>query len=352
MAWSNNGKGPWGKAPEPEQNQDFDDIIRKGREKLDDWLSGGDNNGRVPWIIGGVIFVLWLASGFFVLDAKEEGVVLRFGEFHRTEQPGLNYHIPYPVERLIKVPVTVVNRVEVGLRSLGRTGSASVREVPEESLMLTGDKNIVDIHFEVQWKINNAKDFLFNVHQPEATVKSVSESAMREVVGRTPITDALAEGKFQIQNESRALLQQTLDDYGAGIQVMEVQMRKVDPPGSVIDAFRDVETADADRERMINQAETYRNDIIPRARGEAERVVQEAEAYRGEIVARAQGEASRFSAVYDEYRRAKDVTRKRIYLDTMEEVLRGVDKVLIDKSAQGSGVIPFLPLSEVKKREQ
>jgi modulator of FtsH protease HflK len=243
--------------------------------------------------------------------------------------------------------VTRVNRTGIGYRNAEgpATREAATRQVPEEALMLTGDENIVDINFTVFWVIKDAKAYLFNIRAPEATVKSVAESAMREVIGETPIAQALAEGRGKIETDTHGLLQRILDDYGAGIEVTQLQLLKVDPPGPVIDAFRDVQRALADRERLRNEAEAYRNDVVPKARGAAAAVKQEAEAYRQEIIARSQGDADRFISVYHAFKAAQDVTLQRLYLETMEEVLKSSNKVIIDKSAQGSsGVLPFLPL--------
>ena len=222
--------------------------------------------------------------------------------------------------------------------------------MPNESLILTGDENIVDINFVLLWQIKDAGEFLFNIRDPEQTVKAVAESVMREIIGETPFAEATTEGRGSIEIQAREQMQATLDAYGAGILVNQVQLQKVDPPGEVIDAFRDVQRAQADRERAQNEAETFANDILPRARGEAERLVQEAQAYRQEVVADAQGDAQRFLAVYNEYAKAPDVTTRRIYLETMEQVLRDMNKVVIDKSASGSGVVPYLPLPELERR--
>ena len=273
--------------------------------------------------------------------------MLRFGAYNRTTQPGLNYHLPSPIEKVLKPSVTRVNRTEIGYR--GAEGSAirgaATRQVPEEALMLTGDENIVDINFTVFWVIKDATAYLFNIRAPDATVKSAAESAMREVIGETPIAQALAEGRGKIETDTQALLQGILNSYVAGIEVTQLQLLKVDPPGPVIDAFRDVQRALADRERLRNEAEAYRNDVIPRARGDAARIKQEADAYRQEIVARAQGDADRFNSVYRAFKVAQDVTLERLYLETMEEVLKSSNKVIIDRSAEGgSGVLPFLPL--------
>jgi len=314
-------------------------------------FSGGSRRGLVLALF--VVIGIWLSSGFYRVLPDEQGVVLRFGEWILpTKPPGLHYHLPYPVEQALTPKVTRVNRIEVGFRSAVDSRNSNVlREVYEESLMLTGDENIVSVNFTVFWVISDAGKFLFNIRSPAETVKSASESAMREIVGQKPIARAFAEGRQQIEQEAHALLQGILDSYESGIQITQVQLQKVDPPGEVIDSFRDVQRARADLERKRNEAETYRNDIIPRARGAAEAKVQEAEGYRQEIIARAEGDASRFLAVYEEYRKAEKVTEQRLYLETMEEVFGNAEKVIIDSGASGSsGVVPYLPLPEVQKR--
>jgi membrane protease subunit HflK len=314
---------------------------------------GGLRGGKGFWWVLAAIVAVWLASGFYRVLPDEQGVELRFGKWNqRTEPPGLRYHFPAPIESVDKVKVTFVHRTEVGFRAadqLGRT--VAPRQVPEEALMLTGDSNIVDINFTVFWIIKDAGRYLFKIRNPDDTVKSAAESAMRETIGRTPILFALAEGRRQIEDDTKALIQGILDEYLSGVEITQLQLQKVDPPEQVIDAFNDVRRAEADQQRLRNEAEAYRNDIIPRARGEAERIVQEAEAYKQEVVARSQGDAKRFLAVYEQYKNAKDVTVRRIYLETMEEVLRDVNKVIIDRGAQGgAGVVPYLPLPEVQKR--
>src|SRR5262249_40570469 len=304
----------------------------------------GTGTGIAVVLIG--ILVIWLASGFYRVRPDEVGVVLRFGAYDRTTQPGLNYHLPNPIETVLTPSVTRVNRTEIGYRNAEGPGRGQVsRQVPEEALMLTGDENIVDINFAVFWVIKDAQSYLFNIRGPEATVKSAAESAMREVVGETPIAQALSEGRGKIETDTQTLLQGILNAYSSGIEVTQLQLLKVDPPAPVIDAFRDVQRALADRERLRNEAEAYRNDILPRARGDAVRIKQEADAYRAEIVARAQGDADRFLSVYRAFTAAQDVTLQRLYLETMEEVLKNSNKVIIDRSAQNqSGVLPFLPL--------
>jgi len=314
-------------------------------------MPGGIGGGAGVLGIVVIALVLWAATGIYRVQTDEQGVVLRFGEWVRTTQPGLNYHLPYPIESVETPKVTVVNRIELGVRTAGAGARADVgRQVPEEALMLTGDENIVDINFAVFWRIRDAGNFLFNVRTPEVTIKAAAESTMREIIGQTPIASALAEGRGQIEDAAEERLQSLLDQYGAGVEITQVQLLKVDPPGEVIDAFRDVQRARADQERLRNEAEAYRNDIIPRARGEAERLTQEAEAYRQEVVARAQGDAARFNDVYQAYRTSQDVTMQRIYLETLEEVFRNANKILIDNEAGGSGVVPYLPLPEVQKR--
>jgi modulator of FtsH protease HflK len=339
------GPGPRGRGPQP---PDFEELLRRGQDRFRRVLPPGGFNSR-RWIALGALVIVgvWLASGIYTVDPDEVGVVLRFGAYNRTTEPGLNYHLPAPIERVLKPSVTRVNRTEIGYRGAdsSATRGGATRQVPEEALMLTGDENIVDINFTVFWVVKDAKAYLFNIRRPDETVKSAAESAMREVIGETPIAQALAEGRGKIETDTHGLLQGILDSYGAGIVVTQLQLLRVDPPGPVIDAFRDVQRALADRERLRNEAEAYRNDIIPRARGDAVRIKQEAQAYRQEIIARAQGDADRFTSVYRAFTVAQDVTLQRLYIETMEEVLKNSNKVIIDKSAQSqSGVLPYLPL--------
>ncbi|MGC2202789.1 MAG: FtsH protease activity modulator HflK, partial [Stellaceae bacterium] len=328
------------------QPPDFEELLRRSQDRFRRILPGGFGTGTGVAIVLIAILVIWLASGFYRVLPDEVGVVLRFGAYNRTTQPGLNYHLPNPIETVLRPSVTRVNRTEIGYRNAeGPTRAQVTRQVPEEALMLTGDENIVDINFTVFWVIKDAQAYLFNIRAPEATVKSAAESAMREVVGETPIAQALSEGRGKIETDTQGLLQGILDTYGAGIEVTQMQLLKVDPPAPVIDAFRDVQRALADRERLRNEAEAYRNDIIPRARGDAVRIKQEAAAYQQEIVARSQGDADRFTSVYNAFKVAQDVTLQRLYLETMEEILKNSNKVIIDKSAQGgNGVLPYLPL--------
>jgi membrane protease subunit HflK len=298
---------------------------------------------------------LWGFSGFFVVQPDEVGVVLRFGKYDRSVNPGLNYHLPYPIETALTPQALRNNRMDIGMRLVEdpRRGT-SMRDVPEESLMLTGDENIVDVDFSVFWMISPKKDgpsdFLFNLENPQGTVKAVAESAMREVIGRSQIQPILTGARQDIETAVQALMQKTLDGYGAGVQIMQVQMQKVDPPASVIDAFRDVQAARTDLERVQNEAQTYANRVVPEARGRAAKTIQDSEAYREQTVAEAKGQVSRFNQIYDQYKKAPQVTRQRMYLETMERVLGGTDKFILDSG--NSSVIPYLPLNELTGQPQ
>jgi membrane protease subunit HflK len=359
-----NNQSPWGSAPGGNSNNgngggsgtnqppSIDDIIRNLQKTINKFTGGKKTGGGKPFLLGLIIIlILWALSGLYRVLPDEQGVVLRFGKFVKTTQPGLNYHLPLPIERALTPKVTKVNRIDVGFRPASDTGrSSGVGNVPEESLMLTGDENIVDINYSVFWVIKDAGKFLFNIQSPVETVKATSETAMREVIAKSPIQSILTEGRSQIEVEVQEITQKILDEYGSGIQITQVQTQQADPPSQVIDAFRDVQAARADRERSKNEAEAYANDVIPRARGEAEKILQEAEAYKKQVVAAAEGEASRFLAIYSEYKNAKQVTQERMYLETMEKVLADIDKVIIDKNS-GSGVVPYLALPELKKKD-
>lgn len=345
------GRGAGGGGPQP---PDLEEVLRRGQDKVRGWMpSMRGPRGLIILIL--VAIGIWLLTGFYRVEPDEQGVVLRFGEWTKTTQPGLNYHLPGPIETVLLPKVTKVNRVEIGYRTAAdNRGRVGQQPIPVESLMLTGDENIIDVKFTVFWVISDAGKFLFNVRSPERTVKDASEAAMREVIGDTDLNSALSEGRSALASETKAVVQEILDSYDSGILITQVEPQKIDPPEAVIGAFRDVQAARADEERAKNEAEAYRNDIIPRARGEAERILQEAEAYEQEVVARANGEAQRFTLVYNEYRQAKSVTRQRIYLETMEKILADMNKVLIDSSASGGGqgVVPYLPLPELTKRRQ
>jgi membrane protease subunit HflK len=354
------GGSPWGTPPGGGGNgggfrrgptpPNIDEIVKNIQDKINKILPGGAKGGNKPIFLGLIILVIiWALSGLYRVLPDEQGVVLRFGKFVSTTQPGLNYHIPFPVESALTPKVTKVNRIDIGFRSERDTGftSSGVADVPEESLMLTGDENIVNIDFSVFWVIKDAGKFLFKIQDPQGTVKAAAETAMREVIAKSRIQPILTEGRSAIEIESQAIIQNILDEYNSGIEVTQVQTQKADPPDQVIDAFRDVQAARADMERSKNEAEAYANDVIPRARGEAAKILQAAEAYKKEVVAKAEGEASRFLSIYNEYAKAKKVTQERMYLETMEKVLADINKIIIDKNS-GSGVVPYLPLQELK----
>jgi len=354
---SGGGKGPWGSGPQPGSGPtppDLEEILRRGQDRLRRVLPGGSMGNKGFALIALAAVALWGLSGFFRVEPDELGVVLRFGKEVREVQPGLNYHLPYPIETALTPKALRVNKIDIGMRLVDdvRRGGTMTRDVPEESLMLTGDENIVDVDFAVLWKVKptGVGDFLFNIQNPEGTVKAVAESAMREVIGRSDIEPILTGARQTIETAVHGLLQRTLDQYGAGIEVQQIQLQKVDPPAQVIDAFRDVQAARADLERSVNEAQTYANTVVPEAKGRAAQIHQAAEAYRSQTVAEATGQAARFSKIYDEYKKAPDVTRERMYLETMERVLGGSDKVIVDQGAGGTGVVPYLPLSELSRQ--
>lgn len=350
---SGGGKGPWGSGPQSSgpTPPDLEEILRRGQDKLRRMLPGGNLGGKGFALVALAAVALWGFSGFFKVEPDELGVVLRFGKEVREVQPGLNYHLPYPIETVLTPKALRVNKIDIGMRVVDdvRRGS-TVRFVPEESLMLTGDENIVDVNFSVLWKVKptGVGEYLFNIQNPEGTVKAVAESAMREVIGRSDIQPILTGARQTIETAVQDLMQKTLDHYGAGIVVQQVQLQKVDPPTQVIDSFRDVQAARADLERAVNEAQTYANRVVPEARGKVAQITQAAEAYKSQTVAEATGQTSRFLKIYEQYKKAPEVTRERMYLETMERVLGGTDKIILD-SGPGAGVVPYLPLNELSR---
>ena len=299
----------------------------------------GDQEIKVPLLtmgalpILGIALVLWLLTGIYVVGPDEVGVVQTFGKYSRAGQSGLNYHFPYPIETVKTPKVTEVKRIEIGFRSVGKN---QYKTVELESLMLTGDENIVDAEMIVQYKIKDPEAYSFNFIQPELTVREASEASLRTVVGRHNIDEALTSGKFMIQEETKELVQSILDKYNTGILVVAVQLQDVSPPQQVIAAFKDVASAKEDKNKMVNQAEGYRNDLIPKARGEAQSMIREAEGYKKARIARAEGDVAKFSAVLKEYRKAKGVTETRMYLETMEEILPKIEKIIIPDAKSGN----------------
>jgi membrane protease subunit HflK len=365
MAWKNQGggpwgsgpKGPWGSGPQPTgpRPPDLEDLLRSAQDRLQHLLPGGYFSGLGIALALLAVVAIWAMSGFYRVQSEELGVVLRFGKHVRTVGPGLNYHLPYPIETVMLPKALRVSTLSIGVALIedpARRGR-SRREIPEESLMLTGDENIVDVEFAVLWRIKpsgGAADYLFNIQNPEGTVKAVAESAMREVVGRTNIQPILTGARDATQQAVQELMQKTLDYYGSGIQVQQVQMQSVNPPAQVIEAFNDVQNAKIDFERLQNEAQTYANRVVPDAKGRAAQILQVAEGYKQQAVAEAKGQSSRFLQVYEEYNKAKDVTRQRIYLETMERILGSSEKLVYDSGPSGQGIVPYLPLNELTAR--
>lgn len=298
--------------------------------------------GRGGTLIAAIVLLAWVNSGIYRVQPDEQGVVLRFGRWVDTTSPGLHYHWPAPFESVLFPKVTQVNQLQLG------SGPAAVSSSPDDAVdrqMLTGDENIVEAGCAVLWRIKDAGQFLFKVQDAEAALKISAESALREVIGRTPIQAALSDKRQQIADQTRELLQTLLDRQDSGILVTQVQLQRVDPPAAVIDAFNDVQRARADQERARNEAEAYANDILPRARGEASHIEQEAEAYKAQAVNLAEGDATSFLAVYHSYAQAKDVTAWRLYMESIDAVLKKATRVIVDTSGKGvSGVVPYLPL--------
>ncbi len=354
--WGSNRPGRKPQLPKPPANQnDLDEMLRAGQDKFRDFMSGGAGSPKGIILLLIIGLLAWLITGIFFVEPDEQGVVMRFGEFHRLATPGPRYRLPSPIESVAIIKVTRVNRVEIGYRS--DSGSFNderkVTPIENESLMLTGDENIIDINLEVEWVVKDAKNFVFNIKYPDIYIRQASESAIREVVGRTAITAIQTDKRVMVEAEARDLLQAILDNYQAGVEVLRFKILKAAAPPEVMDAFRDVQTAQSDKDRIINEADVYSNDIIPRAKGDAERIIQDSLAYKQQVVARALGEASRFNAIYEEYRKAEDVTRRRIYLETMEDILKGMNKVIIEPGAGGSGgAVPIVTLNDLLRKKE
>ena len=355
MALKSQGGGPWGgdggsSGPTP---PNIEELLRKGQDRFKSFLPSGSSNVRILVLIVIAVIGIWAFSGFYRVQPGEQGVELLFGRLVKQTSPGLNYWFPGPIGEVLKLNVERTNTINIGFRTVGENGPNSrSRDMPQESLMLTGDQNIIDIDFVVQWRIKSAADFLFNIRNPEATIKIAAESAMREIIGQTTLDDATTKKRQQVQQRSKLLLQKILDDYGAGVVIAEIQLQKADPPAEVIDAFHDVQRARQDQERSVNEAKAYKNDIIPKAKGMAQTMIQGASAYKEKIVKEADGEAKRFLSVYETYKMAKEVTVRRLFLERMEEVFKNSEKVIIDKGQGGTGVVPYLPLPELRKRQK
>ncbi|HTP77044.1 MAG TPA: FtsH protease activity modulator HflK [Rhizomicrobium sp.] len=359
MPWNNSSdgggsggpgsKGPWNRGPTPGggggmRPPDIEDMLRRSQDRLRSFLPGSNFTTGSLIVLLLIVVGVWLASGIYFVGAFEQGIVLRFGKFVARTPPGINYHLPWPIETAYTLDVTRQRQINIGYRTAADTEdtNAAGEDIPAEADMLTGDENIIDINFTVFWVVKDAGDYLFNVEDPDQTIKAVAESAMREVVGRSQFESILTQDREAIQIEVKDLMQKTLDAYGTGVTITNVNMQKADPPSEVIDAYRDVQAARADQERMRNEAEGYANKVIPEARGSAARIVQDAEAYRQQVIAEASGQSKRFLSVLAEYRSAPDVTRRRMYLETMANILAPMNKVIVDDSAKG--VVPYFQL--------
>lgn len=361
MPWQNQGggggpwgggQGPWGRGPSGggQRPNDLEDLLRRGQDRMKGWMPGGMGSRRGIFFIALAALALWLASGFYRVDANEQGVVLIFGKWVATTGPGLNYNLPAPIGEVETPMVDFQSQVEIGFHS--GVGNTSARDIPAEGLMLTGDENIINIQFVAFWKIADAGKYLFNIRDADVTVKNVAEAAMREIVGQSRFEEMLTKGRAQVESEAQALIQQILDSYDAGILISNLKMQAVDPPDAVIDAFRDVQAARADKERALNQAQAYFNEVTQRAAGDAQQIIKAAEGYREEKIALATGDAQRFVSVYDQYIKAEDITQRRLYLETMEHIMQSMNKVLIDVPPGGNGAVPYLSLNELLNRVQ
>lgn len=361
MAWNNQG-GPWGGGQSPwgrggggNQPPDFEEMIKRGQDRMKSILPGGFGSGRALTLIGVAAVVLWLVTGFYVVNPGQVGVNMLFGSFVSQTTPGLRWNWPVPIGDHFTPDVATRNRVEVGFRA--ETSGGSDRDVPEESLMLTGNENIIDVRAVVLWRINNVEQYLFGLGDPEDSVKNAAEAALREIIGQSSFEFAITEGRGQIELKARDLAQEMIDSYrmsgaaGGAITIEQLSLQKVDAPGEVIDAFRDVQKAKADAEAAINDAQAYVNQVTEEAKGQSYQIVQQAEAYKAEKVAIAQGDAQRFVSVYNEYKQQPDITERRLYLETMGGILGGMNKVLIDQSGAG-GAVPYLPLDQLLKARQ
>src|SRR5215475_9495830 len=346
------GPGPWGRGPSGQRPPDLEELLRRSQDRVKRYMPGGVGSGRGIAIIAVLVIAGWLLSGFYTVQPNEVGVRMIFGKVQDITGPGFNWNLPAPIGSVEKPEVTTIKRTEIGGRA--DMGGESSTALLAESLMLTGDENIIDIHFNVQWKIGEKADdpihYLFNIKDPEAMVKSVSEAAMREIIGQTQFEYALTVGRAEIETRSKELIQSILDSYGAGIVVTQVALQNVDPPADVVEAFRDVQAARANKEQKVNEAQKYYNQVTQEAGGRAQQIIKGAEAYKEQKIAIATGDAQRFLSVYNQYTQAKEITERRIYLETMEQIMQNMRKILVDTATGGSGAVPYLPLDQLLRQ--
>jgi membrane protease subunit HflK len=363
MAWNEPGgsgnKDPWGNNSGGGKNQgppDLDEVLKKFQNKFGGLFGGkggggegvggqGPGSGAIGLVVV-VIIAIWALSGIYIIEPAERGVVTRFGAYAETTQPGPHWHLPYPIETVEVVDVDQIRNVEVGFRQSGGRDAATV---PQESLMLTQDENIVDIKFAVQYRVKEAKDYLFNVRDPDSTLRQATESAIRESVGKSKMDFVLTQGQSEIADSTEQLIQEQLDRYKTGLIVTSVNLQSAQPPREVKGAFEDAIKAREDQQRLINDAEAYANDVIPRARGKAARELEQASGYKERIVAQAEGESSRFDQLLTEYKKAPRVTRERLYIETMESVFSNTSKVMMD--VKGGNNLLYLPLDKLMQQQ-
>lgn len=328
---------------------DLDELLKKAQDNLNDMLPGNFGGGAIGIAIGVVLLVLFVSLCTYIVKPGEQAVVQQFGAWDRTKsQEGLSFKLPWPIETVTKVNVNEIRRMNIGFIE-GFRGTGQVRDIPEESLMLTSDRNIVDLDLVIQWNIKSAEDFLFNIKDQEATIKKVAESAIREQVGQTNMFPIITTDRTSVADLTKDIIQNNLDEYNSGVNITQVLIQRAEVHPDVQQAFQDVQSAKQDAEDVQNRADAFREDILPKARGEAVRIVQEAQAYKESTVARSTGDADRFNSIYEAYLRGQDVTKKRLYLETMEEVFGNAQKIILDSDGQGgSGVVPYLPLNELR----
>ncbi len=349
--WGGGGQG--GGGGNNNEPPDLDDLIRKAQDGVRDALPFNLGPGAVLGVAIIILLAIWLASGLYIVNPGEHGVVQRFGKWtHTKTEEGLGYRLPFPIETVQKVNVTELRKMEIGQtvqRTSSRNNSNRNASTTNESLMLTSDRNIVELQMDLQWNIKSAEDYLFNIKDPDHTIKKVTESAIREVVGQTDMFPIITSGRAILANKTKEIIQRNLDEYQSGVNILQVLIQKAEVHPQVQSAFQDVQSAKQDAEDTENKAQAYREDILPRARGKAIELKQEAEAYRQSQIAKAEGDADRFNAVYKAYLSGKDVTKERIFIETMENVFQNAQKIILDNNDGNQGVVPYLPLNELSQ---
>jgi len=355
------GRGPWGQGPNnggggrgqgPNiRPPDLDEVFRRGRDWLKKMFPNQSPGGMLIALVGGALLLLWIATGFYQIQPAEQGIVLRFGQYVDTINSGLHVRLPPPLETVLRANVGARNQINIGFRPGADGRSTQTADLTPESMMLTGDANIMHVQFTISWQITNAQDFFFQVDDVEPTIRAVADSAMREAVGQSQVDLILTKDRAKIQEQVRSTMQAVLDSYRAGVTILAVALQDTKPPAPVVEAFNDQQASDTDRQRSINEAETYAGSIVPKARGDASKILQDAEAFKTQAVTLAQGEAQRFKSIYQQYRSAPEVTRERLYVETMQRILSRSNKILIDGKGT-SGVTPYLPLPELRRTQQ